>query len=387
MSSSFARLVALGVALVSSRAAAQSSLPWPRIALNRVAGGFSSPTQVTSAHDGTGRLFVVEQRGVVKIVKDGAVLPAPFLDISDRVSCCGERGLLSIVFPPGSGPKRPVLGRLHGRERGHDDLAVLVLGRRRASAVVRDGDPRDPAAVREPQRRPARVRSGRIPLRRHGRRRRAPATRTTTGRISGVCSGRFCESTSSGRPRMRSRPRTRSQASSTARPEIWAYGLRNPWRFSFDRKTGDLFIGDVGQDAWEEVDFQPAGAAGGANYGWRVTEGNHCFNPATGCSFAGITPPVAEYSHASGCSITGGFVYRGRDFARLSGIYFYADYCSGRVWGLRRGASGLGDAGASAAGLRLHELRRGRRRRGLRRGRQLRRALPARGRGRARCRS
>ena len=128
--------------------------------------------------------------------------------------------------------------------------------------------------------------------------------------------------------------------SGAARPEIWAYGLRNPWRFSFDRKTGDLFIGDVGQGAWEEVDVQPSGAAGGANYGWRVTEGGHCYNPATGCSFAGITLPVAEYSHASGCSITGGFVYRGRDFARLSGVYFYADYCSGRVWGLRRGSSG-----------------------------------------------
>ncbi len=129
--------------------------------------------------------------------------------------------------------------------------------------------------------------------------------------------------------------------SSSARPEIWAYGLRNPWRFSFDRKTGDLFIGDVGQDAWEEVDVQAAGAAGGANYGWRLTEATHCYNPAVGCSFAGITLPVAEYSHAGGnCSITGGFVYRGRDFARLSGIYFYADYCSGRVWGLRQTSSG-----------------------------------------------
>jgi hypothetical protein len=129
--------------------------------------------------------------------------------------------------------------------------------------------------------------------------------------------------------------------SSTARPEIWAFGLRNPWRFSFDRKTGDLWIGDVGQGAWEEVDFQPAAATGGANYGWRLTEGNHCFNPATGCIFTGITRPVAEYDHGGGnCSITGGFVYRGRDFARLSGIYFYADYCSGRVWGLRNGASG-----------------------------------------------
>jgi hypothetical protein len=132
-------------------------------------------------------------------------------------------------------------------------------------------------------------------------------------------------------------------AGSAIAQEIWAFGLRNPWRFSFDRKTGGLWIGDVGQGAWEEVDFQPAGATGGANYGWRLTEGNHCFNPATGCSFNGITQPAAEYDHGGGnCSITGGFVYRGNDFARLSGIYFYADYCSGRLWGLRPAQSIIG---------------------------------------------
>ena len=93
------------------------------------------------------------------------------------------------------------------------------------------------------------------------------------------------------------RPITLSQDLPLRVHEIWAYGLRNPWRFSFDRKTGDLYIGDVGQDAWEEVDFQPAGCAGGANYGWRLTEGAHCYNPPSGCNTAGITPPVAEYGH------------------------------------------------------------------------------------------
>ena len=315
--------------------------PWPRIALNRVATGFSNPTQVTSAHDGTGRLFVVEQAGRVRIVKDGAVLPAPFLDISDRVSCCVERGLLSIVFPPGSGLKGQFWAD-YTDVSGDTTISLFSFSGDTASAVSETvilkiaqpfanhnggqlafgpdgylyvgmgdggsgGDPND-----------------------NGQR-----LTSLLGKILRIdVVGRSIYAIPPTNPLFFPGP-------APIRGEIWASGLRNPWRFSFDRKTGDLYIADVGQDAWEEVDFQPAGAVGGANYGWRLTEGNHCFNPATGCSFAGITPPVAEYGHVGGnCSITGGFVYRGRDFARLSGIYFYADFCSGRVWGLRRNATG-----------------------------------------------
>jgi glucose/arabinose dehydrogenase len=117
--------------------------------------------------------------------------------------------------------------------------------------------------------------------------------------------------------------------------EIWALGLRNPWRFSFDRLTGDLYIADVGQEVYEEVDFQPASSTGGENYGWRLMEGAHCYNSAT-CNQSGLVLPVTEYNHSQGCSITGGMVYRGWSYQSLRGIYFYADYCSGRIWGLRR---------------------------------------------------
>jgi len=120
---------------------------------------------------------------------------------------------------------------------------------------------------------------------------------------------------------------------SSFRPEIWAYGLRNPWRFSFDRAGGDLYIGDVGQDAWEEVDFQPASSPGGENYGWNLMEGNHCYQ--TDCSSAGLTLPIAEHSHEEGCSVTGGYVYRGASFPGMQGFYFYSDFCSGRIWALR----------------------------------------------------
>jgi glucose/arabinose dehydrogenase len=117
------------------------------------------------------------------------------------------------------------------------------------------------------------------------------------------------------------------------RPEIWALGLRNPWRYSFDQVDGRLFIADVGQDDYEEINVQSPHSHGGENYGWNIMEGAHCYN-ATTCDRSGLVLPVAEYGHDLGCSITGGMVYRGTAYPRLDGIYFYGDFCSGRIWGL-----------------------------------------------------
>jgi glucose/arabinose dehydrogenase len=126
------------------------------------------------------------------------------------------------------------------------------------------------------------------------------------------------------------------------RPEIWALGVRNPWRFSFDQGTGDLYIGDVGQGTYEEIDFQPAGSQGGQNYGWNVMEGANCYNSAT-CNTAGLTLPVITYDHSQGRSVTGGVVYRGAT-AALQGIYFYGDFSTGRLWGLRKNGTGWDNA-------------------------------------------
>ena len=115
-----------------------------------------------------------------------------------------------------------------------------------------------------------------------------------------------------------------------AREEIWALGLRNPWRFSFDLETGLLWAGDVGQSSWEEIDI----ITEGANYGWNTMEGSHCYSPATGCNQSGLTLPVVEYDHSQGCSVTGGYVYRGDQMASLQGYYVYGDYCSGNIWAL-----------------------------------------------------
>jgi hypothetical protein len=121
---------------------------------------------------------------------------------------------------------------------------------------------------------------------------------------------------------------------SAYRSEIWALGLRNPWRFSFDRFTGDLFIADVGQGTFEEVDIQPSGSAGGLNYGWNIMEGAHCY-PGGTCSQIGLFLPAYEYDHSQGCSITGGFVLRGPTAASLAGRYIFGDFCSGRIWSLK----------------------------------------------------
>jgi glucose/arabinose dehydrogenase len=125
-----------------------------------------------------------------------------------------------------------------------------------------------------------------------------------------------------------------------ARPEIWAIGLRNPWRFTFDRLTGDLYIADVGQDTYEEIDFQPAGAKGGLNYGWSKMEGMHCYPESASCSRDGLVLPVAEYNHSDGCAVVGGYIYRGSRFPDLSGVYFFGDNCSGILWGMIHAGDG-----------------------------------------------
>jgi glucose/arabinose dehydrogenase len=122
--------------------------------------------------------------------------------------------------------------------------------------------------------------------------------------------------------------------------EIWALGLRNPWRFSFDRQTGDLYIADVGQNSYEEVDIQPAGSPGGENYGWNIMEGANCFSPRIGCRQAELTMPIATYRTGENCSIIGGYVYRGSGVRTLIGTYVFGDYCSGRIWGLRKSDRG-----------------------------------------------
>src|SRR5256714_214705 len=311
----------------------------PTLAIMSPIGGFTSPVGFANAGDGSQRLFVVEQGGKIRIVKNGVLQSSPFLDISVRISTGGERGLLGLAFPPGYAQK----GYFYINYTNAAGNTVIARYRRSAS----NADSADAASeqiiitIAQPFAnhnggQPAfGLRDGLLYIGRgDGGAAGAPGNRAQNpaellGKILRL-------DVETGRPYTYTVPASNPFVNRTGfRPEIWALGLRNPWRFSFDRLTADLFIGDVGQAQFEEVDFQPAGDPGGENYGWRIMEGLHCHIPLD-CSMAGLTLPVWEYGHGDGCSITGGYVYRGQTFPRMQGLYFYGDFCNGRIWALSR---------------------------------------------------
>ncbi len=328
----------------------------PELAFTPVVSGLSAPVHIAHAGDGSGRLFLVEQAGRVRILKAGVLQSTPFLDIADRVSCCGERGLLSIAFPPSAGA-----GPDHFYVNYTDRNGNTVVGRYRITADPDVADPTSEQIVLAVQQPYPNHNGGLLAF----------------GPTDGYLYIGMGDGGSAGDPQNRAQngaellgkllridvemgsPLTYTIPASNPftqtagyRGEIWALGLRNPWRFAFDRLTGDLYIADVGQNLYEEVNFQSAAAPGGQNYGWRIMEGLHCYNAAT-CPTAGLTLPVVEYDHTQGCSITGGVVYRGRQFPRLEGMYLYGDYCSGRIWGLRRTANGWQAQQLAATALRI----------------------------------
>jgi glucose/arabinose dehydrogenase len=309
---------------------------WPGIKLVKKSSGIEKPTHVTDARDGSGRLFATEQEGRIILLKNFEPQKTPFLDIRDRVSCCVERGLLSVVFPDGYRAKRYFY--VNYTDRSGD----TVVARYR---VGQDPDRADPGSeeiilqVKQPF---ANHNGGLLVFGPDGYLYigmgdgGAGGDPFGNGQKPGVLLGKMLRiDVESGAKPYAVPPGNPFVGKKGFRPEIWALGLRNPWRFSFDRLTGDLYIADVGQNKYEEVHFQPKSSRGGENYGWNILEGMHCFRSKK-CDTRDLTMPVAEYDHSKGCSITGGMVYRGKEFAALDGIYFYADYCSGRVWGLRR---------------------------------------------------
>ncbi len=320
---------------------ASNSLPEiPQISLVRIAGGFAQPGHVTHAGDGSGRLFVVEQGGVIKIIRNGVVEGTPFLDISAIVKSGGEQGLLSVAFPPNFS----AIGRFYVDYTGFSGvIGDTVVARYRLGA---DPDIANPATAEQ-------LLTVAQPFANHngGQLAFGPDGFLYVGMGDGGGGGDPQNNAQSPGTLLGKMLRIDVESSAVPYaippgnpfvnapgflPEIWALGMRNPWRFSFDRETGDLYIADVGESSFEEVNVQPVSSTGGENYGWNIIEGLHCFN-AAGCSQVGLVLPVWEYSHgADGCSVTGGFVYRGQKFPGLRGVYIYGDLCSGRIWGLRK---------------------------------------------------
>lgn len=295
-----------------------------------------SVVDIRHAGDGSGRLFLVEQTGRVRVISDGMQLQAPFLDIRDRVSEGGERGLLSLAFAPDYAST----GHFY---TWYTDLAgATVLSRFKVSANPNLVNPASQEILLTVSQPFGNHNGGRILFGPDGYLYVGLGDGGGAGDPGG--NGQWMQTLLGKVLRIDVDPSQGTYAipadnpfvgDANARDEIWAAGLRNPWKMSFDRMTGDLYIADVGQDAWEEVNFQPAASIGGVNYGWATMEGSSCFE-SQNCSQTGLTLPVAEYSHSVGCSITGGEVYRGSAYPDLDGLYLYGDFCSGRIWGLNR---------------------------------------------------
>ncbi len=318
------------------------TLPSVEITVNEVvASGFDHPVQVIAPGDGSGRLFVVEQPGRIRIVRNGVVELTPFLDLTSQVSYAGERGLLGLAFHPDYENN----GHCYVNYTRPGDGATVIA---RYQASTLDPDKADPSSAQT-------LLTIAQPYENHN------GGQLLFGPHDGYLYIGMGDGGSGGDPLDQGQdpntllgvmlrldvdggfpyaiPADNPYVGSYGLDEIWAIGLRNPWRFSFDRDTGDLYIGDVGQNQWEEIDYQSAGTPGGLNFGWRCMEGTHEYDFAGDCLSSDLTDPIAEYSHTDGRSITGGFVYRGSSFPALRGRYFYADYVEGKIWSLYKKGS------------------------------------------------
>ena len=325
--------------------AARSTPPDPAgVKLVPVVSGFDRPLYLTGAGDDSGRLFVLEQSGKIWIIKDGQKSAAPFLDVSSLLSrdvfngSYSERGLLGLAFTPDFKSSGVFF-------IDYDDTnGNTVIARYHVSADNPDVADASSATTFLTQKQPyANHNGGQLAFGPDGYlyiafgdggsggdpQNHAQDLGTWLGKILRIDVSGDRYSVPSDNPFVNTQG---------ALPEIWAYGLRNPWRFSFDKQSGDLYIGDVGQNQWEEIDFQAAGDPGGEDYGWNIYEGLHPYSGAA--APANMTLPVAEYSHSEGIAVTSGYVYRGTKLPDLVGVYFYGDYGTGTIWSLYRDASG-----------------------------------------------
>jgi glucose/arabinose dehydrogenase len=327
-------LAALAISMVIPASASGASFS---IWMKWRASGLSTLTQVTNAADGTNRLFLVERRGTVRAYENSAVRAGFFLDIRDLVEDGGERGLLSIAFHPDFETNRRLFA-LYTRNGGDVILARFTANAAGTSAAR---STYEPLLVIEHSSQ-TNHNGGTLKFGPHngylyvsigdGGGSNDPEN---NGQDRNVLLGKILrldvDGTGAGPFNRYAIPADNPFVGGPGLDEIWSYGLRNPWRMSFDRLTNRLFIADVGQSRWEEINRELPTSAGGVNYGWRVMEGRHC--RISGCSLAGDTLPFTEYSHSGGnCSITGGYVFRGPGLPSLVGHYVFADFCSGRIW-------------------------------------------------------
>lgn len=334
-----ARKIALSVAQVGALLSLLAATPahaqtQPRLYLNEIANGLSSPLYLTAPANDP-RLFIVEQTGRVRIVQGGVLLPQPFLNLVGRITSGGERGLLSIAFHPNYAANGYIY--VNYTDGPGSTAGDTVIERYTVSAT-------NPNLIDVTSRKRLLVVDQPYENHNGGLIKFGPDGKLYIGMGDGGSGGDPENHAQNRRDLLGDMLRIDVDSGDPygipadnpfvgqtgVKGEIWAYGLRNPWRWSFDTETNHLYIGDVGQGEWEEVHISPANT-GGQNYGWKIMEGNHCFSPATGCNQTGLVKPQVEYSHSEGCSIAGGYVYRGSRIPEIVGHYFYSDFCSGWV--------------------------------------------------------
>ena len=312
-------------------------------ALIVVKTGLSQPVLVTHAGDGSGRLFVVEQTGRIRIIQDGTLLPTPFLDLSGSVLSSGERGLLGLAFHP----SYETNGKFYVDFITKSGDTAINEYRVSSNPNVADrASGRRILSIDQPY---SNHKGGHLAFGPNGYLfigtgdgggagdpgNRAQSANSLLGKMLRI----DINGTTGSRPYRI--PATNPYVGRAGLDEIYSRGLRNPWRWSFDRATADLWIGDVGQGRYEEIDRSTtsSGRGRGANYGWKVMEGRACYSPSSGCNTSGKVLPVVAYSHSQGdCSVIGGYVYRGPSAPSLVGRYLFADFCTGRIWSIAQAA-------------------------------------------------
>ena len=307
------------------------------IGLRQVASGLAFPLYLTAPPDDPSRVFVVEKGGRIRVIRNDSLLATPFLDLTGRVSTGGEQGLLGLAFHPAYAQNRVFVVN-YTNTQGDTRISTF-----RAGAVPEVADPASERVILAVDQPFANHNGGMLAFGPDGMLYAGLGDGGSSGDPQGngqnrsVLLGKILRLAIAGDGTASVPADNPFAGQAGARAEIWSYGLRNPWRFSFDRATGDLYIGDVGQNELEEINASTDAAqfGRGANYGWNIVEGTECFSPASGCVRTGLAPPVLVYGHGQGCSVTGGYVYRGSAIPSLVGHYFYADYCAGWVRSFR----------------------------------------------------
>jgi len=349
----WARMIGLGLAglgasmLVScggsGSGSSNSGNPAGPPRLQQVLSGLDSPVYVTNAGDSSRRLFVVEQTGRIKVLQPGAQAATVFLDLSSRVMSGGEQGLLGLAFHP----QFAANGRFFVDYTRQSDGATIVAEYHRSANNANSADATETAILTIPQPFPNHN-GGMLAFGKDGflyigmgdggsandPGNRAQNINELLGKILRIDVNHAAAGVPYSSP-----ADNPFVGSKSGLPEIYAVGLRNPWRFSFDRSTGELYAGDVGQDAREEIDI----VTRGGNYGWRIREGSACTNlDPIMCSRSDLIPPITDYDHSNGrCSVTGGYVYRGGQNTLPAGTYVFGDYCSGEIFVLKGSAASL----------------------------------------------